>query len=845
MTTEEVVKVIQQAAKNGVTRLDLSDRGLTFLPSELWQLTSLQSLNLSRNKLISLPDEISQLISLSRLELSRNKLTSLSRQIGQLTNLISLTLRENRLAILTPELCQLTNLITLDLRGNQLVNLPGEFKQLINLQSLDLSSNQKIVLPDEFEQLTHLRKLSLSSNQLTSFPTEITQLTNLHTLALNGNQLTSLPSIIAKLTNLNVLGLSGNRLTSLPAEIVQLTRLHTLDLNGNRLTSLPAEIVQLTNLSKLYLNSNPLLSLPAEIRRKTGLDILNFYRQQLEQETDRLYEAKLLIIGEGEAGKTTLAKKIQDPNYQLQKDEASTDGIDIIQYRFPLESGREFQVNIWDFGGQQIYHETHQFFLTKRSLYALVADARKEDTDFYYWLNIVELLSDNSPLLIVKNEKQDIKLGINERQLRGEFTNLKETFATNFANNRGLSEILTGIKNYISTLPHVATELPKAWGRVRKSLEQEQRNYISLDEYLQICQDNGFTRRKDKLQLSGYLHDLGVCLHFQKDDLLNKTIILKPTWGTDAVYKVLRNPQVTQNLGKFTREDLAVIWCEDKYATMHPELLRLMMNFKLCYEIPSHPGIYIAPQLLSPEQPEYEWDESENLLLRYEYEFMPKGILTRFIVEMHQWIEHQTYVWKSGVVLSKNDARAEVIEFYRYHKGEIHIRVSGKRPRDLLITIRHELDKIHDSYKYLDDQQNEVQRLKFSPLVPCNCIACKGSQSPHFYPLERLHKFQDDRKDIQCPNSYDMVNVRGLVDDIAPEPYRLTDAQRQRVDSQKDCLQSEWDVRTVKLRRLRQDSAIETETTRKFELEQQIQAEEEALARLTEKLDDIEQQLNG
>ena len=27
---------------------------------------------------------------------------------------------------------------------------------------------------------------------------------------------------------------------------------------------------------------------------------------------------------------------------------------------------------VWDFGGQQIYHATHQFFLTKSSLYVLV-----------------------------------------------------------------------------------------------------------------------------------------------------------------------------------------------------------------------------------------------------------------------------------------------------------------------------------------------------------------------------------------------------------------------------------------------------------------------------------------
>jgi GTPase SAR1 family protein len=45
-------------------------------------------------------------------------------------------------------------------------------------------------------------------------------------------------------------------------------------------------------------------------------------------------------------------------------------------------NGKNFRVNIWDFGGQEIYHQTHQFFLTERSLYALVADTRTENTDF-------------------------------------------------------------------------------------------------------------------------------------------------------------------------------------------------------------------------------------------------------------------------------------------------------------------------------------------------------------------------------------------------------------------------------------------------------------------------------
>jgi len=797
MIYEELQHLIKQAAANKVTYLNLANTSLDFFPKSIGQLTHLASLDLSGNRLTRLPESIGQLTNLTSLDLSANQLTSLPDTIGQLTNLTSLELSYNQLASLPKSIGQLTHLASLDLSVNRLTRLPESIGQLTNLTSFSLSGNQLTSLPDAIGQLTNLTSFYLSGNQLTSLPKSIEQLltslpdaigqlTNLTSLYLSGNQLTSLPDAIGQLTNLTSLELSYNQLTSLPDAIGQLTNLASLDLGFNLLTSLPEWIGQFTNLRSLELRynylmklppefgklrltrltfgNNPWQNLPPEIRRGGVKAILRFC-QQLTDEVDHLYEAKLLIIGEGGAGKTTLTKKIQDCDYQLQSDEVSTEGIDVIRWHFPLPNGKEFRVNIWDFGGQEIYHATHQFFLTKRSLYALVADTRKEDTDFYYWLNVAELLSENSPLLIIKNEKQERKREINERQLRGEFTNLKETIATNFATNRGLPDILNKIQHYIQNLPHVGTELPKSWVKVREALEKSDRNYISLDEYLKICEENGFTQQEDALQLSGYLHDLGVCLHFQDDDLLTRTVILKPTWGTDAVYKVLDNAQVVEALGRFTREDLKIIWHEDKYTTMRPELLRLMMNFKLCYEIRGSQNVYIAPQLLTPNQPEYTWDEVENLFLRYEYEFMPKGILTRFIVEMHSAIEHPTLVWKTGVVLCKDGARAEIIELYRYHKGEIRIRLSGKRKRDLLTTVRHELDKIHASY----------ERLKYKTLVPCNCSTCGNSQTPFFFDLKRLYNFLDtDKPQIQCYDSGDDVEVRGLIDDIIKTSPRST-----------------------------------------------------------------------
>ncbi|MEH2337791.1 COR domain-containing protein [Nostoc sp.] len=469
----------------------------------------------------------------------------------------------------------------------------------------------------------------------------------------------------------------------------------------------------------------------------------------------------MLDYCEGGAGKTSLAKKIKNENYKLQPDEKSTAGIDVIQWHFTQPNGKDFRVNIWDFGGQEIYHQTHQFFLSKRSLYALVADTRKENTDFYWWLKVVELLSDKSPVIIIKNEKQDRQCEVDGGQLRGEFSNLEKILATNLDTNRGLGEIKDAIQLYISNLDHVGTPLPKLWVRVRAALENNSRNYISFEEYCNLCRVNNLTDRKDMLRLSSYLHDLGVCLHFQNDSTLKHYVILKPEWGTTAVYKVLDSQTFKQNPGCFTKENLKDIWQDSEYADMRDELLQLMMRFKLCYEIPGRRDTYIAPQLLSIEKADYTWDERHNLILRYTYTFMPKGILTRFIVETHPSIEQQKLVWKNGVVLNKDQTRAEIIE--NYNQREIKIRVAGNRKKELMVVITHELEKIHNSY----------ESLQYQTLVPCNCETCKNLPTPYSYSLDSLKKRLDaNRYQIECENSYEMVDVRRLIDDVMFQPDR-------------------------------------------------------------------------
>ena len=727
MKPEEVRRRIEECKEQRLTTLDLSNWN-TYISNE--------------EKLTAIPSEIFDFAWLKELYLTNNRLTEIPDSISRLQNLSALFLSENRLR-----------------------EIPDFISRLQNLSRLYLGSNQLREIPDSISRLQNLSKLDLSENQLRELPNSISRLQNLSTLFLNNNQLNELPDSISLLQNLLGLTLSNNQLSELPDSITRLQKLSELYLSNNQLSELPDSISLLQNLSTLDLSENPLFNPPIEIAYQGIKAIHEYFREKAEEGEDTLYEAKLIIVGEGGAGKTTLARKILDPNSPMPKPEETTKGVDVLEWHFNMDNGQDFRVNIWDFGGQEIYHATHQFFLTKRSLYLLVVDSRKDHPHLDYWFNIVEIFSENSPLLVVKNELGDRPAQMDEPQLKGRFENLKESLPTNLGKPQGglgLESIKQAITYHISQLPHIGNSLPKTWIKVREKLEEDERNHISLDEYLQICDQNGFKFKQGsitdgRLVLSQYFHDLGSILHFQENQAspLYKTVILKPKWGTDAAYKVLDNNRVRQNLGKFITTDLNHIWQDAEYQNMQSELLELMLKFKLCYPLPNAKNTYIAPQLLDSNQPEYFWNDSDNLLLRYKYDFMPRGILTRFIVEMHHFIDEPN-VWKSGVLLKRDHTSAEVIE--TYDRREIKIRLSGNNKRGFLEVITDELDEIHATFN----------QLRVKKLIPCNCNVCKKSQNPHFYDLEKLReRLANDKDDIECDKPpYKEVNILSLIDDI-------------------------------------------------------------------------------
>lgn len=86
---------------------------------------------------------------------------------------------------------------------------------------------------------------------------------------------------------------------------------------------------------------------------------------------------------------------------------------------------------------------------------------------------------------------------------------------------------------------------------------------------------------------------------------------------------------------------------------------------------------------------------------------MPAGLLTRFIVKIHRLIDGDCF-WRSGVVVSYEDARALVVEDETNRMIRIGIE-GGEAKRELLAVIRERFSEIYADFN---------RRIDYEELIP-------------------------------------------------------------------------------------------------------------------------------
>jgi hypothetical protein len=646
---------------------------------------------------------------------------------------------------------------------------------LVGLQALTVSSDHISDLAP-LAGLVGLQTLHVSGAQVSDLA-PLAGLVGLQTLNVSGAQVSDLAPL-SGLVGLQTLNVSGAQVSDL-APLTALVGLQRLNLSNTQVADLsPLKVligqgrtVRWSSMSwkdeGIYVENCPLLNPPVEIVHQGNEAILNYFREREAGNLDHLYEAKMLILGEGGAGKTSLLRRLYKRDQTLPAENETTKGIDIYRHDFTLKNGRIFRLNVWDFGGQEIYHATHQFFLTRRSLYLLLDDTRKDnksvsDPGFKTWLDLIDTFGAHSPVLIFQNEKGGRSKEIDLAGIKGQYDNVKERYRGNLELGGAADQLREGIELFASQLSHIGEELPASWIKVRADIETLSgfTPHIGQQEYFDIYERYLPFDHTKALHLSRYLHDLGVFLHFQDDALLARTVILQNTWATEAVYRMLDDESVKTKSGRFDLSDCKRVWQDTDYATMHPELLALMVNFELCYELPnSAVQTWLAPQLLSPIKPVelVDWAQPEDLVLRYRYAFLPKGIIGRLMVRLHRFVRNPEMATVTCVLFERETTT--VLAELLASGNEIELRARGPERKGLLSVAAAELDAINNAFSGL--------REKVGKLIPCNCQKCSKTLTPHLFEERVLRKrAEDKRMRVECPVSYDEMAVLALLDGI-------------------------------------------------------------------------------
>ncbi len=645
------------------------------------------------------------------------------------------------------------------------------------LKYLDLGRNQISDL-SPLQPLTRLTELWLNENKISDL-SPLQPLTRLAELYLGGNQISDL-SPIKSLIDLTKLLLYNNRISDL-SPLQPLKKLRHLDMRNNKISWLPEEWAgrdieiqwEYDRKYAFFLAGNPLESPPVEIVKQGTTAVRNYFKET-GKETVLLLHSKLLLVGSGSVGKTTLMKKLQNPNFKVEVGlEPTTHGINIFHWElactFPNRESHPVKIHAWDFGGQDILYTTHQFFLTKRSLYLFVWEARQEGQEtasFDYWLNIIKLLSAGSPVIIVMNKADTRTQSIDEASFRKKFPNIRAFIQASCLTGKGIEELTELIRSCLSNMAHLQDRLPKTWMQIRDDLKEQKQDYISRADYLAICEKRGLNRERAEF-LSDYLHDLGAILHFRSEPLLAETVILNPEWATAAVYKIMDTPQIIDNKGRLQYEDLKTYWDPCTFpAEKHPQLLRLMEKFELCFPVMgTRTNIHIVPELLPAGlPPDLEWDQYRGpdcLRFEYHYEFMPRGIISRFITRLYSYIRRE-YYWKTGVELALENTYALVQSEPLNRKLTVAVRGGDKS--ELLTIARHHLEEIHRSLNMEKDEH-------YREMIPCGCGSCRAAEKPHLFRHEVLKRYVEKGiAVVRCDESLEEVAVSVLLKGVATPP---------------------------------------------------------------------------
>jgi len=671
--------------------------------SPIKNLNYLTHLNLSYNQIQDIKP-IQNLNNLTHLYLLDNQIQDI-KPIQNFNKLTHLALGRNQIQNIKP-IQNLNNLTHLYLPDNQIQDIKPiqNFNKLTNL-ALRRNQIQNI---NPIQNLDNLTKLDLSYNQIQDIK-PIQNLDNLIRLGLSKNKIQDIKPI-QNLNKLTQLTLSGNQILSIKP-IQNLNKLIKLDIRDNQIQDIPRIFFEVPLNPKpkseysnegLIWEYNPLKSPPPEILVQGREAVLAYFDSLENQEARPLNEVKIILVGDGAAGKTSLSKALRGVPYNA--NEKQTHGINIDPWAIQFEK-ENINTYLWDFGGQEIMHATHTFFLTQRSIYVLVLDSRQDGGKPEYWLDHINTYGGNSPVIVVLNKQdENPSFDVDRKQLQRKYPNIKAFVRFSCAQPNAYDDLEKVIQQAVFNSELRQTSFAQNWFEVKDQLQAITDDYIDIETYQDLCANKDIKANAQKTLLD-FLDSLGIVLRFEHD---NTTLVFNPEWLTQAVYRIINSPLVATQQGRFNEKDIGQLLAPEKEndyeypKDKHPFITGLIERFELGFK--EDDNNWLIPALLPIAEPDHgfynEKKQDRSIHLYLQYTFLPKSIFPRLLTVFKDEVR-QGLVWRHGAILKNRETNQEALISIDHAVKRIEICVKGYDPRNYLSLIRRELKHINDSFEKL------------------------------------------------------------------------------------------------------------------------------------------------
>jgi internalin A len=742
------IKVIANL-KNLIT-LDLNENPIEDI-SFINGLRKLKILQLIGNSSIKNFEELEKLSFLSHLYISNCKLKNIA-FLKNLKNLLFLDLSNNNDLNNCLAINEIKTLTHLFLNQTSVTDL-NFFENLTNLTFLDLSDT-KISDYSPLSRVYSIKKLHINSNRIENIEF-IKDLILLDELYLNANKIEDLSPLInlkqllelnlnnnhniedikplEKLTELRELHLFNNRIRDI-TPIEKLFKLNVLDIESN----LVSDISPTYNLIKkglpviefnddyyenrIEIGDNPVNIPPLEFIRMGNETILEYFDDAKKFGTQPINECKLIFIGDGSVGKTSLMKRLVSNDFN--DEESTTHGINKIAWEEICNlNGAPVKINLWDFGGQHLQHSLHQFFLTKRVVYVLVLNPRN-DEKADYWLKQIENLGGESEVIIVYNWKHEkdkqASFLVNYYELKKAYPYISDPLLLSCKTNEGINDFKDKIKETIIAQPNLKDEYPLNWFKIKNSLEKLvtlERNYIAYEEYEKLCEENNYFDDQKKKNLLIRLNNIGSIVFFEEPSLIQLQV-LNPDWITTFAYSIITSEITKNKKGHLNLNDLKEVFKDEKEVfsnkitkvkykeNQFDFILKLMTKYDLCQLNPFKQSEHLFPTSFKGS-PENNYSEIKlkgkhyRFLFDTEFEML---IIHRFIARNIKQSASKDF-WQSGIYINDIDKKTfSLIETNR-HSKVINCWIKGENIRGLWEIIRNDIKDICKIYDNLSFQE--------------------------------------------------------------------------------------------------------------------------------------------